>query len=296
MIYLLIVSLIWAFSFSLIKTQLAGLDSTFVAAIRLGISLVVFLPFLRFKNVKKKDSFRLILTGAVQYGLMYIAYIYSFRFLKAYEVALFTIFTPLYVTIVDSFLRRNFSWVTYLTTLLAITGTGVVVITNLQFSDFLFGFLIVQISNICFAFGQIYYRQIMKEYPEVKDIHVFGWLYLGAFGLSALSTLFLTSWQSIQIQPNQILVLLYMGAIASGLSLFLWNLGARKVNSGTLAIFNDLKVPLATCVSTFLFSEKADVPRLLVGGGIVLAALLLNEWNAYRQSHQSVKANSATVK
>ena len=44
---LFIVSLIWAFSFGLIKDRLAGLDANFVAAARLLISLLIFLPFLR---------------------------------------------------------------------------------------------------------------------------------------------------------------------------------------------------------------------------------------------------------
>jgi len=43
MLWLLIVSFIWAFSFGLIKTQLTGLDSALVSFIRLLISFFVFL-------------------------------------------------------------------------------------------------------------------------------------------------------------------------------------------------------------------------------------------------------------
>ena len=46
---LLLVSLLWAFSFSLIKRHLGGLDSSFVAAVRLGLALLVFLPFVRLR-------------------------------------------------------------------------------------------------------------------------------------------------------------------------------------------------------------------------------------------------------
>ncbi|MDX9865812.1 MAG: hypothetical protein RBT34_13495, partial [Anaerolineaceae bacterium] len=46
MIYLLVVSLVWAFSFGLIKGNLVGLDAVFVAGMRLLISLLVFLPML----------------------------------------------------------------------------------------------------------------------------------------------------------------------------------------------------------------------------------------------------------
>ena len=51
MIYISIVSLIWAFSFGLIGNVLAGVDSFFVATLRLGVASLLFLPFLRLKGI-----------------------------------------------------------------------------------------------------------------------------------------------------------------------------------------------------------------------------------------------------
>ena len=48
MVFLLLVSLIWAFSFGLIKGNLTGLDSNFVAFCRMFVSLLIFLPFLKY--------------------------------------------------------------------------------------------------------------------------------------------------------------------------------------------------------------------------------------------------------
>ncbi len=45
MLYLWIVSLLWAFSFGLIKGQLTGLDASFVAFARLLLAALAFLPF-----------------------------------------------------------------------------------------------------------------------------------------------------------------------------------------------------------------------------------------------------------
>ena len=83
MFYLLLVSLIWAFSFGLIKNQLAGLDANFIAAARLLASVIVFLPFLRIKNLPKKQMISLFFAGAIQFGVMYIAYNYAFQYLKS---------------------------------------------------------------------------------------------------------------------------------------------------------------------------------------------------------------------
>ena len=48
---LIVVSFLWAFSFGLVKRYLPGIDSTLVAAARLGLALLVFLPFLRFRGL-----------------------------------------------------------------------------------------------------------------------------------------------------------------------------------------------------------------------------------------------------
>ena len=293
MVYLLVVSIIWAFSFGLIKNALAGLDANFIAAARLLISLLVFLPFLKARGLSRKQSLQLLLVGAVQYGLMYIAYNYAFGFLKAYEVALFTIFTPIYVTLINDAIRRRMHWVSLVATVATVVGTAIVRRGGMIESDILTGFLIVQISNVAFAFGQIYYREVMKTLPSTKfdNLKVFGLLYLGGFLTAGLSAVLFTPWHSFNITSEQILVLVYLGAIASGLSFFLWNVGARKVNAGTLAIFNDLKIPLAVIVSILFFGEQANWFNLVVGGGIAVLALFFNEW--YIRRHKKFQAAPA---
>ncbi|MBA4399452.1 MAG: EamA family transporter [Anaerolinea sp.] len=293
MIYLFVVSLIWAFSFGLIKGQLTGLDANFVAAARLVISLAVFLPFLRLRNVPGRLRLRLILTGAVQYGLMYIAYTYAFQYLQAYEVALFTIFTPLYVTLINDAYQHRFHPISLAATVLAVAGTTVVKEGNLLRPELLTGFLVVQVSNLAFAFGQVDYKETLKQYPDLSDTRIFGLLYLGGALAAGLPAVFTTPWQTLALTGSQLLTLIYLGAIASGVCFFMWNVGARKVHTGTLAVFNDLKIPLAVTVSLVFFGEKASLPHLLIGGLIVLAALLMNEWGAKRAAARSQAMESA---
>jgi len=282
MIYLLIVSLIWAFSFGLIKGQLTGLDANFVAAARLVVSLAAFLPFLRIKQVPSRLRWRFLVIGAVQFGLMYVAYTYAFQYLQAYEVALFTIFTPLYVTLINDAYQKRFHAISLAATVLAIAGTAVVKQGNLFDPQLLTGFLVVQVSNLAFAFGQVDYKETLKGHPELRDTRIFGLLYLGGALAAGVPALITTPWQSLVLTAQQVLTLVYLGAVASGLGFFLWNVGARKVNGGTLAVFNDLKIPLAVAVSLIFFGEKASLPHLLIGGTVVVAALLLNEWGTRR--------------
>lgn len=278
MLFLFIVTVIWAFSFGLTKGNLSNVDPLFISFVRMAIALVIFLPFLKLKKINRQTGLRLLTIGALQFGVMYITLNYSYRYLKSYEVALLTITTPLFVTLLNDWLDRRFHWFFLLTAVISVIGAAFVVFSSLTSANLLTGFLLLQISNLCFAFGQVYYRRVMQETQGLKDTEVFGLVYLGAVVVTGLSSAVFTPWRDLKLEFTQIWTLVYLGAIASGISFFLWNLGARKVNSGALAIFNDLKVPLAVTVSLLVFGEKTDWVRLLIGGVIVIGALLVNEW------------------
>ena len=276
MFYLFLVSLLWAFSFSLIKGQLSQLDPLFVAFVRLTLAFLVFVPFYHWKRVKHQWPF--VVIGAVQFGLMYIFYIYSYQWLLAYQVALFTIFTPIYVTLLADLLQKRFQIIHFSGAVLAVLGTGIIFWQKLGQRPFLNGFLLVQLSNICFAFGQVLYRKIRHGSKSIKqEAQIFAALYLGAVLITGMISAWATDWSNIVLTKNQILTLIYLGIIASGMGFFLWNYGALKVNTGTLAIFNNLKIPLAIVVALLLFGESANLLRLASGGSLIGLALWFNE-------------------
>jgi len=104
-----------------------------------------------------------------------------------------------------------------------------------------------------------------------------GLLYLGAALVAVAMALPGLQWERVlAMSPCQGLVLLYLGLVASGLGFFLFNAGARRTDIGTLAIFNNLKIPLAILASGLVFHETLDWPRLALGGAVIGAALVLN--------------------
>jgi drug/metabolite transporter (DMT)-like permease len=278
MIYLIIVSLIWAFSFGLIKGNLSGIDASFVAFARLFISFLFFTFFLRIKHFKARQIGQLMAIGALQFGLMYIFYIYAYDYLKAWQIALFTIFTPLYVTFINDLLDKKFNWKFLIASLLSIAGAGIIVFNTEQGLQLQTGFILIQFSNICFAAGQIFYKRIRKHFINIKDKSLFAWIYCGALIISGLNSFFLTDYSAIQLDSVQIYTLLYLGILASGVCFFLWNIGATKVNAGTLAVFNNIKVPLGVAVSILIFNEDGDLFRMIISGIMLALALYISEY------------------
>ena len=277
--YLVAVSIIWAFSFGLIKTYLAGLDPFVVSGLRIGVALVVFLPFLRFKRVPAGLFWKLFLIGSIQFGLMYGAYIYTFQFMEAHKIALFTVTTPLLVTLFDDLLEKRFQRHYFLCAALAVLGALVIYYKTIDLSNTLIGILLLQLSNLCFAVGQVLYRRIMLQNQELKSRDHFGILYLGGLVATVVLVLLGTNLETVSITMRQLQVILFLGALASGLGFFLWNYGATKTNAGTLAVMNNLKIPLAVVVSLLFFESVSSeaLVRLLIGGAIIVGAVYLNE-------------------
>ena len=283
MAFLLTVSVLWALSFGLVP-QVSGLGAPFVAAVRTVLAALVFLPFLRARGLGARLALALAGVGALQFGLMYFLYLESYRWLHPAEVALFTIFTPLFVTLLNSLLVRRWTWLFLVTAALAVTGTGICLWTSLGRPGILAGFLLMQASNACFALGQILYRRLAPRTGKA-DHELMGLLYLGAVAVAVAMALPSVNWDKVAaMTTNQAAVLLYLGAIASGVGFFLFNAGARRTDVGTLAIFNNAKIPLAILASALVFHERIDWARLVAGGVVIAGALGLNGWLVARRA------------
>lgn len=265
---LLFVSILWAFSFGLIKGRLAGLDPNLVAFLRLLLAFAVFLPWLRPRGLGRSISLRLVLLGALQFGVMYVAVMRSYQYLPAYQVAVLTIFTPLWVAAFEDLLRRRPTPRNYVGALLAVAGAGLIVARADGESVQWHGVLLVQVSNLAFAAGQVLYRRIPLDRPQHR---IFALPYLGGVVVAGAAAAWTAD--SLRMTATQAATILYLGVVASGLGFFLWNVGARRVSVAALAVWNNGYIPLAVIFSLVLFGEQADLPRLVAGSLVIGAGL-----------------------
>lgn len=273
---LVLASVLWSLSFGLIKGYLGELNPAFVGFARLALTLPVFLPFLRLGSVATRDRLRLVAIGGVQYGMAYSTYLYAYRYLDGHHVALLTIFTPLYVVLFDAVAGRRAPWAPLSFALMAIAGAAVIQYRGATWSGVLLGALLMQVANACFAWGQLAYRGFRRRHPGVPDRHVFGLLFVGGTVVTATSTTVLGGWTDAgTLDPTRLGVLVYLGVVASGLGFFAWNRGAVRTPAATLAVLNNLKIPLAVAAAVLVFGERTDLHRLFLGGALMVAAALM---------------------
>tara|TARA_R110002167_G_C12697152_1_gene653021 strand:- start:358 stop:1236 length:879 start_codon:yes stop_codon:yes gene_type:complete len=285
---LIAVTLMWAFSFSLIGVYLAGqVDAWFSVLIRVALATLVFLPFLKLGQIKVKVALQLMLCGAFQLGIMYGFYYQSFLYLSVPEVLLFTVMTPIYITLFNDLLDRQLNIGFILSSLLAVIGAITIRYQGID-EGFLTGLLIVQAANICFAVGQVSYkRTLAKEPTDLPQRTVFGWFFIGALTVVTPCYLLLGNPDKLPTTSLQWTILVYLGIVASGLGYFAWNKGATQVSVGTLAVANNLLIPAGIIVNVIFWNRDADIVRLTIGGTIILLALIVN--NKFHQKSQQNK-------
>jgi len=159
-----------------------------------------------------------------------------------------------------------------------VVGTAICLWTSLDRHGLFWGFLLMQASNACFALGQILYRRFARASGR-PDRELMGILYLGAVAIALAMALPVADWGRLAaMTPGQAWILLYLGVAASGLGFFLFNAGARRTDVGTLAIFNNAKIPLAILASALVFHDRVDWARAAAGGVVIALALALNGW------------------
>lgn len=273
-----LVTFIWAFSFSLIGVYLAGrLDSYFAVLVRVALASLIFLPFTNFR-LPTHFKLKIMAIGIIQIGMMYIFFYKSFMFLSVPEVLLFTIFTPIYITIIYDMLKGTFNPLYVATAALAVAGAYV--IKSSQINDgFFAGFMMVQGANICFALGQVLYKKLLEndELRDVKQSSIFGYFHFGALLISSVAFILFGNMDKITPSLTQWGVLVWLGVVASGAGYFLWNRGATQVDAGILAIMNNAVVPLGLVVNLLLWGKELNYTNLALGGGLILLALYLHK-------------------
>jgi len=271
------VSWLWAFSFGINKQWVSGADPVLVTFIRLGLALLALLPWLRLPRGGRASVLTLMGIGAVQFGLMYVALNYCFIVLQAYQVALFTVMTPLYVAAIHANRAGRAPAGLFAAAGAALLGAALVERWAADRRTFWAAFAVMQVSNAAFAWGQVAYRDWRRQNPAENDAAVFGWLYLGGVLVSLAWAFFGSDWgELLNYTPQRWGALLYLGLIASGAGFFLWNTGAVRVKPAELAVMNNLKSPLAAVVSVLFWGTCAAMrPRdwlFLAAGALCLGA------------------------
>jgi len=225
-----------------------------------------------------------MLVGALQLGIMYLFSFRAYLYLTVSEFLLFTVLTPLYITLIyDLLSKRKLRWGYALSALLAVVGAAIIRYDKVS-DHFWTGLMLVQLANISFAIGMVGYKRLMEVHPMPQH-NAFAWFYLGAFLVAVVAWFALGDPQKLPTTTLQWGILVWLGVVASGLGYFMWNYGATQVDAGTLGIMNNVHVPAGLLVNLAIWQVQPHWPSFIIGGTVILASLWVHRhWVAPRSS------------
>lgn len=277
MALLIITTILWAFSFSLIGEYLAGqVDTWFSVLMRLLLAAAVFLPFLRWKGHRVSTLLLYMAVGALQLGIMYLVSFQAYLYLSVSEFLLFTVMTPLYITLIYDLLKgRGVRWGYALSAILAVGGAAIIRYEKVS-DHFWHGLLLVQIANLIFAIGMVGYKRLQEVRPMPQHT-AFSWFYLGAALIAVAAWCLWGNPQKLPTTNLQWGILVWLGIVASGLGYFMWNYGATQVDAGTLGIMNNMHVPAGLLVNLAIWQQKPHWPSFIIGAAVIFASLWVHK-------------------
>ena len=265
MIYLILVSILWSFSFGIIKYGLSGIDSSFISLMRNLIAFLFFASLSLYNFKKFIFDIKLILIGAIQFGLMYVLYIQSYQYLPAYLIATFTITTPIFIGIFSQLLQnKSFSLSGIFSILLVVLGSLMMRFNIVNPLDYWYGFFLIQCANICFAIGQIMFKKWYSKNTSVDIIYNFSQMFFGAVLITSMFSI-INSTNIGMLNTYNLFALLFLGLFSTGFGFLAWNLGSLQVSNERLAVMNNVVIPIAIFNSFLIFGEAIN-PMLFVPG------------------------------
>lgn len=278
MTLLILITILWAASFSLIGVYLAGqVDGYLVVFIRMAFALLTVLPLFRWQSLRsdRRQLLKLAGIGAVQIGLMYLFLYHAFIYLSVAEVLLFTIFTPLYITLIDELIlnRRHLPLIWWLAAAISVAGAAVIRYQPLS-ADFVTGFFLIQAANACFALGQVAYKRLPTG-AKLAQSQQFAAFFFGATVVAAIGVVAFADFAKLPTTTLQWGILIWLGVVASGLGYLGWNLATKQVNTGQLATMNNALIPAGILVNVLFWQQQTDYSRLAIGALIIVFAVWL---------------------
>ncbi len=281
MTLLILITLLWAASFSLIGVYLAGqVDGYLVVFIRMVLALITVLPLFRWRHLSPQNGqlpqlAKLAVIGAVQIGAMYLFLYHAFLYLSVAEVLLFTIFTPLYITLIDELIlnRKHLPLLWWIAAAVSVCGAAIIRYQPLS-DDFITGFFLIQAANACFAAGQVAYKRLPTG-KTLEQSQQFAAFFFGASVIAGLGVLFFGDLTKMPTTNLQWGILLWLGIVASGLGYLGWNLSGKRVNTGQLATMNNALIPAGILVNVIFWEQSFDYTRLSIGALIIILAVWL---------------------
>jgi drug/metabolite transporter (DMT)-like permease len=278
---LVVTMTIWGSSFVVTKLVLDEAGPFTVTVLRFGLGLLVLLPF----AYRRGFSFRLALEPTfLLFGLTGVALVYGLQtlaliFTSAANTALISAGVPVVAAVLARVLLKEPIPPARLFGIgLSVLGVGLVSGTTPSGANsgaVLLGNALMVGAVVAYGAYAVQGRALRSGERHPAVVATTASFAAGLFFLLPLAAGEVILFDAPKLGAQGWLVLVYLGAVASALPIFLWNYALRHMPASAAALYINL-VPVVGLVSALLFGERAGVVQL-VGGALAVAGVLLGD-------------------
>ncbi len=279
---MVLVNLLWSVA-GVVSRQIeaaSGIEITFWRSFFTLISLGIMLPWLRGPAVfaELRRAPRALWISGLCWSVMFTAFMVALSLTSVAHVLVTTSVGPLFTALAAWWLISHpiplRTWIT-----IAIAGLGIV---TMQFGQLGEGQWQGGLIALCVPLaGAINWTTVQHSHAQGKDVDLLPAVLVGAF-ISAASTL---AWaMPFQASPRDLMWLAGLGLFQLAIPCCLLLVAARVLKAPELSLLVLLEAVLGILL-TWLFTNETPTPQILLGGGLVLVTLGINEllgWRARR--------------
>lgn len=265
-----------------------GMDALTILFLRFSLAAVVMLPLLLVQRERLLCGavlLRLIGMGALAYVAASIAYLMALQYASAGLVALLLYLYPIFVTLLAILvLHEPINLVKWLALGLAVVGT---VLAVGPLSGQALGMLLAVASAVIYAFYVIVGKGVMRQVSPVQSSAV-----IFATAGVCNGVLMLVAGAHFPATANGWAAIIALVVIATVLPVIAFLAGLKRIGPTNAAMLSTLE-PVVTILLAAWWLNETQTPLTLLGGGLILAAVLLLTQSELRRRPSSVTLDQA---
>ena len=277
---------IWGINIPVMKIGLDQLDPFVFNAIRLVTSAVVLTGFAVCERHRTGWSLsgiswrQILIYGCLAAGLYQLLFLLGIAGTTAGNTGLIIATIPAWTALLSTlFIGEKLAAGAWGGLCLAFLGTVIVALQSEDLSrgtEHLAGNLIILAAALTWAGGTVYSRPLLRSVSPIQLSAAATVITLPLHLLVAAGR-YEQSWTQLQ-SVNLWLIILYAGALSSGLSLPMWSYGVRHAGAAHAATLQNL-VPLIAIAVAWFSRGEAVTETQLCGGALILGGLIIMRLN-----------------
>lgn len=276
---LLIVVVVWAANFPVMKFGLQGMNLFVFNSLRFLVAAVVlgsfFLARSSWTAFSPSDFRKVIGIGLLAHFVYQIAFLLGLSMTTAGNAAVLVSTAPLWTVFFESRIHRNriprFTWIG-----MAISVCGVVLIIigsgkKLEFGSLaLVGDILVLCGAALWGLYTNLQKPLLASYSAVQL--AFAMVTAGAVSLTLIAIPSFGTFKWTDIGWPYYLAAIASGALSIGMANAVWSFGVKRLGPGRTSNFNNLVPVLAFIISYIVLDEKI-LPIQIVGAAVTVVGV-----------------------